>query len=245
MGNSPSTPTTKTLKNNEHPYLGFNEQNIPILSEQKIPERKEKPLRKEKPEKKMKEKRRKNINDIKDEYAQIKNECPPCPKYNFEGSYEESQMKKKLKKTLDVALGNYLKLEGNKTTLLKQIINELINSKDKSPIDDISFEILIEKDVIINVIDQEMINNINKKGSPKQIKALSESQKLNKKFKTQISDKEPQKQEIILLESQKIDDMHTETTEQQKIVEEQLTPNTENKMKYFKYKEKYLKLKYN
>ena len=59
------------------------------------------------------------IYNIKDEYTQIKNECPPCPKYNFEGSYEELQMKKQLKKKLDNALSKYLELKGdNKTTLL-------------------------------------------------------------------------------------------------------------------------------
>jgi hypothetical protein len=231
MGNSPSTPNT--LKTNEHPYLGFDSHNMAILSKQKMPE--------------IKEKAKIEI-DIKDEYLRIKNECPPCPKYNFEGSYEESQMKKQLRTKMETALSNYLKLKsGNQDIVLKQMINELINPKDKSPIDNISFEILLDNDAILNVIDQEIINNINKKGSPKQIKVLSESQRLKQKFK--LSNKESQEQKVLLLEPQKtvqsVDIQEPERNIVEIPPEGPLMTNVEKKNKYFKYKEKYLKLKYN
>jgi hypothetical protein len=248
MGNSPSTPTTKTLKSNEKPFLGFDEYNLPILSEQKIPVKEEKP-RKEKKEKYMEQ-----IEKIKDDYIQIKNDCPPCPKYNFEGSYEESQIRKQLKIALKARIDQLLQINNNdRSKAIKELIFKLIESKDKSPIDDITFEFLIEEKFILNVIDQKMIKIINEKGTPGQIKALSS--KLDKNLKSQLKTLEPPKQEILLLEPPKTvspKDMQVDSEEplQNKntvMIPQQgtLESKTVNEMKYLKYKEKYLKLKYN
>ena len=163
MGNIPSID--KTVKNTEKQYVGF-ETNSPIQEIGKM-----------------------HTEEIKKEYEQIKKECPPCPKYNFKDSDEAKQIRLQIIEKMNIIFEK-LKLKPSLAPiLLKNVINELVNSNIKSPIDDISFEILITKDGVLNVIDQEIIDNIIKKGTNGQIKILSGLRGLKNEFKLQLENK--------------------------------------------------------
>lgn len=163
MGNIPSVD--KTVKNTEKQYVGF-ETTSSIQEIGKM-----------------------HTEDIKKEYEQIKNECPPCPKYNFKDSYEAKQIRLQIIEKMNFVFEK-LKLKPSLTPMiLKNVINELVNSNVKSPIDDISFEILMTKDGVLSVIDQEIINNIIKNGTIVQIKLLSELKGLKNEFRLELENK--------------------------------------------------------
>ena len=125
---------------------------------------------------------KKSINFM-DEIQKIKNECPPCPKYDFDNSEEARQIREQIISKFN-KLGYIIKDD-----MKKQLINNIINLEIKSPVDTITLEILVERINILDILDKQLIDNIINKCNKKQIKIFYDIPNLNKVFKSQLKQK--------------------------------------------------------